>query len=237
MAEPQALEARARAFAARLAPLAGADVQSVLYSPYPFSGGQLLIACPEQVRYLHEVMALGHRAQPPEIPVHWLRVSELGHLSRPQLLDWSRYPAWSYWLRFKGAVLWGDDLRGRIPLPEQPRCILEGVLTGSLTWDRNHIFLELLARSEYARLLQSLDNLARRLMATALLLVGQWEIEEETIFARFSAAFRAQGAEELCSTLSAMLNPVTEATEERALEATWLVERLYHLLRRLVEGA
>jgi len=151
------------------------------------------------------------------------------------------YPGWAYWLRHRGSVLWGRDVRESISLPADPRRLLEASLWGNLIYNRQHLFLRLLIEGKYVDLLAKAAGLARRLMATALLVCGQWEVEEASIFDRFSRAFGTGGDAQLCAELCAALGARRasatggadrEDLERRVCEAVWLVESLARMLRR-----
>jgi len=242
-ADTGALEEKAHAFADRFVQRAAGELESIVFSPFPFTGGQLLIVCKERVRHLHEVMASAHLCDPPDIPTHWLRLSELGSLSIPytSVFFWRKltggYPGWPYWLRNRGQVLWGADVRAGIPLPEDPRRILEAAIGGSLTYNRHMLFLNMLMRERYAELVEALAGLVRLLMATALLLHGEWQIEEATVSYRFLEVYGAESVGDLCSRASEVFAGPSDGDEpsRRAYEAVWIVESLMRRLRRYVE--
>jgi hypothetical protein len=237
-----------QAYVDRLVARAGGNLESVVLSPFPFCGSQLLVVCRGNVPYLHEVMVAATLCDPPDVLTHWIRGSELRELSLPfgAVAVWfwwkqaGEYPGWSYWLRNRGTVLYGRDVRAEIPLPRDTRAMLEAFLAGSITYNRALLPVPFLIQQRYGELVEILSRLCRRLMATGLLLRDQWEIEEGTVLDRFSCAFAEDGARELCGELHAAFEGAGAtadpgALRQRAIDAIWITERLERFLGRYLE--
>ncbi len=247
-ADGEPLEPRLRGVLDRFVERESDKLESVVLSPFPFCGRQLLVVCKDQVPFLHEVVASSRLFDWPDILTHWIRRSELDELSQPffyvSVWFWwkaiGQYPGWSYWLRHRGTVLHGQDVRPEIPLPRNPGSLLEATLTGTLIYNRAILHVPFLVRGQYVELVELLGGLTRRLMATALLLRDEWEIEEATVMDRFARAFSDDGSRDLCADLRAVFESPAGASgppvsKQRAYEALWAAERLYRFLRGFVQ--
>lgn len=229
----------------RLAATAGSNLKSVLYSPLPFKmrhawryseiPGQLVVVCSDSVPTLYDTVLATSQAGAPNLHIRWMRRREIRRLAFPttDLV----YQGASYWLRHRGRAIWGDDLRSLVPLPEDPRWLLDLALAMSVTWYRSHIFMGYMAAKRYTELARGTVDLARSIMGNALLLHGVWEVDEATVVARFRGLFDAGelGAEiaELIQAVTAGDEHSKTAGEARRLarDAVWLTERLVVFLR------
>ena len=237
-------------FVDRLIHATGTKVVSLVYSPLPFTEGQLLTVCAEEGCFIPEVVTSAYGCDPPELVFHWLRASELRQLAMPLGVgtffakNSGGYAGHSYWLKHEGEVLWGADVRSEIPVPENPRELLRSHLLASTTWTRNHKVLNGLANGSYSLLIEALGEHTRRRAATALLLRGVWRVTQETVFHELRSSFGEPELQMVCSELENTFTmippaddgqPVREDTEELAYKAAWTYERLVACLRKYIE--
>jgi hypothetical protein len=237
-------------FISRLTNEAETGIESVVFSPNPFTDGQLLIVVAEKGVFVPDLVATAYRCDPPELPMHWLRPSELGQLAIPFGLAVflsgrsGGYQGLSYWFKYEGRVLFGRDVLPEIPLPEKPVVLLQKHLLVCVTWLRNHCILENLANRSFDSLITALDDNARRLSASALLIKGVWKVDRGTVLGELGSAFANSELEEVTNVLEEVFaippngNGKAESEaemEERAYTASWGFERLMGLLRRYAE--
>lgn len=240
-------KSRVEEFARNLTIEANGGIESVLFSPNPFTDGQLLVLIAEQGVFVPDLVSTSYRCMPPKLPIYFLRPSELWQLAIPfglGMLFSARtggYEGVSYWFRNEGRVLYGRDVLPEIPIPEDPRLLLQKHLLVSITWHRNHCILKNLVDRKYESLLSALDEKARCLAATAMLVKRVWKIDKETVLDRLGSEMDdphlAQHVEALQKALvtPSLEDPSARTTselEEQAYRAAWGFERFVSLLWR-----
>lgn len=212
---------------------------SVLYYPHPFGEGGFVAVFEDGRGGFVDLVARAFSCVPPGTHLTCVRRSELRELSLP-IHSWldatNRHIPLPFWLRHSGVVLYGADVRDEIPLPPDPVALLDVHIEVTLHYMRNHIILGKCVRGDYEGLIRRLDSQMRRLMATALLARGEWDVSSDAAPGRF---FRAGADAELLrlwDEFAALSRPAqaaahTAVTRETAFEAVWLFENWVSRLR------
>lgn len=228
-------------FAARVSERVGARVESVLRYPHPFTGGGLVVVFADDAGFLPDLIAEVYGCAPPRgLALHCLRLSELHELSMPGLFQppesVNEQTSLPYYLKYKGALLAGRDVRDEVVLPRDARAVLDHHLEACAVYLRAHGVLRWLAKREYRLLFEQLDRHLRSLMATALLTRGQWEVEAETVPELFRLAFADEELKRIWEEFGRLRRePAAEdedACRRSALEAAWLFESFIERLSR-----
>jgi hypothetical protein len=228
-------------FVGRMMERVPARIESILHYLHPFTGGGVVIVFGDDAGFLPDLIAEVYRcAPPPGLSLHCLRLCELPELSLPGLFQLpdsvNEQTSLPYYLKHKGTLLVGRDVRDEISLPRDARAVLDHHLEACTVYLRAHGVLRRLAKKQYQLLFEQLDRHLRALMATALLIEQQWEVEPETLPERFSLAFKDEkldGIWEEFTRLRQQLPTDDESACRRAaFEAAWLFESFVEHLSR-----
>jgi len=204
-----------------------------MYYPHPFTKGGLVIVFKDDVEKLLDRISVVYQNLPPAgLAVHCVRRSELFELSLPSLylppymvLEHTHL---AYFLKHKGAVLFGLDLRAEVPLPSDHRVLLDNHLEACMGHLRPHGLLTRLANKDYLVLIDELDKQFRYLMSTALLAHGVWDIQIESLPDQFTHYFANEPATKTWRSFHALRSNLAakdaEACRAAAFEAVWLFE-------------
>jgi hypothetical protein len=223
--------------ALRLAEELGEDLESVLYYEHPFTGCGLVVVVSGQPGSYLDRVARVHRTLLGAARVHCLWRRELFQLalpgSGPPFMD--DQPHLAHCVRYRSVLLHGRDFRPEVPLPTDPGLFLRAHLRDYRHYLRVH-FLKLLVARDDRKLVGEALVEARRLLFTALLGEGGWQLAPKDVTERFAEG-RPGEAAAVAKSLEALAarqadGPET-GREEEAREAFWLLERL----ARLLEGA
>lgn len=227
------------------APLSGRVVSVVRYE-HPFTQGGLVIVFDDgESDVLGLIGEVYRHGPPPGLSLHCLRREELFQLSTPGIftlpLEVNEHPHLPFYVRHKGVVLFGHDIRGEVEPHADARVLLDNHIEGCMTNFRTLGIMSWLHRRQYLRLVGELDKQLRYLMATALLVRGEWEVEFDSLPQRFDARFadaRLKATWQDYADLRARAEGAGESDEAAqrasAFEAVWLFESF---MRRLKEVA
>lgn len=204
---------------------------SLLYYPHPFGDDGFVVVFKDDLKEVVDLIAEAYSCVEPETHVYCLRHGELFELSLP-VYSWlnivNRHTLMVYWLKHKGEVLFGRDIRGELVLPRDPRVLLENHLAVCRHFLRSGVILHWLQRRRYRELMGKLGRQVRILMATALLLRGEWETTEETVATRFEQLFSDPLLEQVWGDYKRLMQEASatgeDAGRDSALEAVWLFE-------------
>lgn len=234
---------RARHISQHLAHQLRDEIESILYYPHPFCNGGIVVVFRSEVRDPESVVdaiTKAFRFIPPDLSLHCLRADELFELALPAF-TWlhvvNRRLLLPFWLKYRGVLLYGNDIRAQLPEPPDPNVLLALHIETCVHFLRNHGILGLLMRNEYLQLIRRLNWQMKCLMTTALLVYGEWDVTIEQVPLRF--AWRYQN-EKLLSTafklnylMSIKNSTDAEQCRDAAYEAVWLFERFVRELRRV----
>ncbi len=227
---------RARAeklrFVARIIAGLRDHLASLMYYPHPFTKGGLVIVFKDDVeKFLERISVVYQNLPPAGLAVHCVRRSELFELSLPSLYLPNmvlEHTHLAYFLKHKGAVLFGLDLRAEVPLPHDPRVLLDNHLEACMRHLRPHGLLTWLTNKDYLVLIDELDKQFRYLMSTALLAHGVWDVQIESLPDQFTHYFANEPATKTWRSFHALLSNLAANDEEAcragAFEAVWLFE-------------
>jgi hypothetical protein len=224
-----------KGFAKRVAARLPEQVESIIYYPHPFTHGGIVIVFNDSIGFLPDYVSEIYRCLPlPHLSIHYLRSSELFQLALPGLFTMpaaiNEQPHLALSLKHKGTVLYGRDLREEVPVPTNPAAVLNNHIEGCRVHLPLHGWLRWLGNREYLALLEELDRQVRYLLATALLLHNQWDVEMENLPEQFGHYFADHPARQVCDQFFALRERVEAADEDslraRAFEAVWLFESL-----------
>jgi hypothetical protein len=204
---------------------------SLLYYPHPFGDDGFVAVFKDDQKGVVDLIAGAYSCVEPETNVYCLRHGELFELSLP-VYSWlnivNRHTLMVYWLKHKGEVLFGRDIRDELILPRDPRLLLDNHLAVCKHFLRSGVILDRLQRRRYRELMGKLGRQVRILMATALLLRGEWETTEETVAARFEQLFPDPLLGQVWGDYELLMREASAAGEgasrDSALEAVWLFE-------------
>jgi hypothetical protein len=215
----------------------GDHSESILYYPHPFGADGFVVVFRDDVASVVDLIAEAHLCVPLETPLYCLRQKELFELSLP-VYSWvylvNRHVHMVYWLKHEGRVLFGSDIRKHLKLPADPKLQLASHIGVSTHFLRSGIILDWLQRKRYLDLVETLEQQIKMLMATALLLRGEWKVTAETVAERFEHFFYDQRLNGVGSEFKKLLSS-RRNERERALEAVWLFERFVSRLRSYVQ--
>ena len=223
--------------AGRLINSLGEHSESILYYPHPFGADGFVVIFRDDVTSIVDLIGEAHLCVPSEVPLYCLRQSEMFELSLP-VYSWvylvNRHVHMVYWLKHEGRVLFGSDIRERLELPAKPYLLLASHIGVSTHYLRSGIILDSLHRKRYVELIETLEHQIKMLMATALLLHGQWNVTADTVAEQFERFFPAPQFKEVWSEFRQLLSYRSddeEAQSRSALEAVWLFESFIKQLR------
>jgi hypothetical protein len=226
------INANAEAFAERFGRYD--EVESILYYPHPFTEGGLILVCRDDTGEFLALAADVYNHAPPSLSRHCLRRRELFQLSLPGLfappLQVNERPHLPYWLKHKGAVLFGADLRDEVQPSTDPRILLAGHVEGCMDYLRRYGVLTSLMRGKQGQLVAMLAQEMRYLMGTALLIHGVWEVSLETLPARFEELYPGTEPLQIWQHFRAQQAQWAE-TAAGAIDAVWSFERFLRALR------
>src|SRR5262245_9909030 len=180
-------------FASRVISGMGDQLESIAYYHHPFTNGGLVIVPKDEVEFIPDLMSEVYQRNPPPIMLYFLRRAELFQLSAAGVFGWTipleEKPHLPFWLKNKGVVLYGRDIRDDIELPADPSSFLEIHLQRIKHCIRNWV-LEQLSRKNHKAIVSEMERQVRYLMATALLSRrGEWEFSAEEVPDRFARSF------------------------------------------------
>ncbi|HYG10384.1 MAG TPA: hypothetical protein VD835_10575 [Pyrinomonadaceae bacterium] len=228
-------------FAERVVAKVGAKVESIIYYPHPFTQGGLVIVCKDEAGDLLSVVKSIYACDAPDIPVHCLRRRELFKLSLPglsltllpALID--ERPHLTFWLRHKGVVLHGRDVRDAVEHPRHARVFLENHIEACMVYMRRHKILGSLMLGNYSLVISEIDKQMRFLMALALLTCGHWDVTPQTTPDLFIQYYADARPKQLWSDFDALRQldgaPDESASRRVAFKAVRLFENFLWRLR------
>lgn len=220
--------------AGRLINSLGEHSESILYYPHPFGADGFVVIFRDDVKSIVDLIGEAHLCVPREVPLYCLRQSEMFELSLP-VYSWvylvNRHVHMVYWLKHEGRVLFGSDIRERLELPAKPHLLLASHIGVSTHYLRSGIILDSLHRKRYVELTETLEQQIKMLMATALLLHGQWKVTAETVAVQFERFFPAPQFKEVWSEFRQLLSSRSDHEEKSAIEAVRLFESFIRQLR------
>lgn len=221
----------------RLVETASDDLESVLYYEHPLTACGLVVVVSDRAAPHVDVLGRIYRVLLAQaLRIHCCRRRDLFQLalpgsSNPPAVD--DQPHLAHCAKYRSVLLHGRDCRPEIPLPAQPALFLLAHVRGC----RHHMrpqYLKRLLNREHRMLVEELVAETRRLLSTALLGAGGWQIGLDDVIERFAAerpgeaAGVARQVEALGSRLQAGLDD--DDLRAEACEVPWLFERLLDLL-------
>jgi hypothetical protein len=208
--------------------------------PYPYTVGGFVVVFKDEVESVVDLILETYRHIPPTISVHCVRRSELPELSLPTFtwLDMvNKHLHMAFWLKHRGVVLYGPDVRGEIGVPPDARTVLGLHVEVCRHFSRNNMILGWLMSKNYVELIRKLDWQIRCLMASALLEFDLPDLTTDTIPEAFERLYQDSEAKDVWGQFSALANSIESASaadestlRRTAFDAVWLFERF---LRRL----
>ena len=211
------------------------EVESILYYPHPFTQGGLILLCRDDTGAFLDLAADVYVQAPPALSRHCLRRRELFQLSLPGLfappLQVNERPHLPYWLRHKGVVLYGRDVRDEVQPITDPRILLAGHVEGCLDYLRRYGVLTSLMHHKQEELIAMLAREMKYLMGTALLLYEVWDVSLETLPARFAELFPGSRPLHIWQRFQAQQAQRSE-TAAGAIDAVWSFEHFLRALRQ-----
>ena len=203
-------------------------LESIVFTPLPFFKDLLLVILfPETSIKPVQVLAELMLDLPETISPLCINGNELYRLSLPSPYALETF-SMPFWIRGAGKILWGSDIRPRVPLCRLfPRFLgyhLE-VATHQL---RNHVVLRSLTRREYLPLYTGLKRQMALIMVTALLSKGIWEVYPNTLVGRFCEAYSSPIFLEIMTSFDHLQKELSaepiQIQKAVALRAVWLFE-------------
>jgi len=216
----------------------GEQLVSLIYYPESFYPGGLVAVFRDDAEPFVDLIAEAYKHVPLAIYLHCIRQSELPELCLPAF-TWlhvlNRHLQLPYLIKQHGIVLHGRDVRDEMPALPEPEVLLETHLESCAHFMRNHAVLRLLAAGRYSELVKRIDWQIKCLMATALLVSGDWQGPFASVPARFLAAYGDYQFGKLWrefNELKTRMSAETETGRRRfAFEAVWLFECFLRQLR------
>ena len=206
---------------------------SILFYVHPFiSDGYVLIfrddtSIDDFLTYLGDV----YTHKPDGYDIYCIRESELDLLAAPGMfappLQINEKAFLPYWLKHKGIVLYGNTDLSLIPLPEEPGFILAAHIEGCMDYLRRYGVLTYLAKDKYEPLIYLLDQEISSLMTTAVLSIGQWDIDENLIETTFFEHFP-----DMKQAYTDFKNVSEHA--DYVIDKVWEFEKFLHQLREAI---
>lgn len=222
-------------FAKLFARKRGDDIECILFSPQPFTPGEVFIISKNNINSTVELLSYANTLYQLKYRLYCLRKEELWELGAAHWFipsGGTYFPSPAYTLRSLGVILYGVDLRDQIPLPERPEHFLLAHIEGCRFYVRNHQILKRLTTRDYAGLIDRMIEQFHYLMASAVVIKtteGFLEQELEKIFARVFAGTRALHVwvEFRDSVIGA------KPDREAAFETVWLFECFMRALQEI----
>ena len=213
-----------------------AAVDSILTYPHPFTDGGMVVVFSDSAGSYSELHAAVAYAAPPAGELHVVKSNDLFLLSVPSdnplaPLD---YPHMVYFLKNRGQVVHGKDLREQIPPPSRIDSMLTQLLDITACWFRNHTVLPALQTYAYASLVVAIDARLRYLMAIAVLRrTGKWDVTADHVPRDFFVEFQDVRLKEAWRELEELIDTRIQDTDwATAVRAVWLFEVFTRGLRR-----
>lgn len=225
-------------FALHLAEVHGNRIESIIHYSHPLTRGGLIVIFKDDAGLYQDLVADVQSCEPKGITLHTLRRSELIELSLPKMapLQINEYPHIAFYAKHKGVVLFGSDLRSEIVEPKEIHLMLEAMIDVYACWFRDHIILKRLAQEEYLRLIQTIHEQIRQLMAMALLRYDEWDISTDTLEQRFRELYPDTQMRQVLKAFSKIRDETEDkdgdALRSDAFEVVWLFESFLRQLRR-----
>lgn len=212
-------------------------IHSILYCPPPFAKKTVVFIVKDEIEFLPDFVAEIYNCHPSGARIYCFRLRELFELSLP---DEPTQPShFGLWLKYKGTVLYGQDMRDQIQLPMEPKRLLENYLDSCIFFDRNHWILTHLMKGDHHPLIHRMDERMRYLMALALLIRGEHDVEWEALPDRFIHVYSDSQAkriwEAFCPFLKMMGDEKYHISRSNIFEAVWLFESFIRALRRYTQ--
>jgi hypothetical protein len=212
-------------------------VECIIYYPHPFSLGGVVIVLKDDAQPFIELISQVYSCARLNLSIHCLRRSELFKLSLPGIFSLPRVVSehlhLPFWLKHRGAALYGCDLRDEIGLAVNPRHVLELHIEACQHAVRSYYIIQYLVGRQYSMLIEQLDRQIRYLMASALLMRDVWDVSMETIPQTFILSYDDQELKRIWEqfALLGQNGQSVEASRETAFEAAWLFESFLRRLR------
>jgi hypothetical protein len=214
------------------------NIDSILTYPHPFTSGGLVVVFSDAAGSYSQLYATVICATPPAGELHIVKRNDLFLLSVPNgnnPLAPPDYPHMVFFLRNRGQLVYGEDLREHISAPSCIEPMLTYLLDITACWFRDHRILHDLQTHAYASLVDAIDSQLRFLMAIALLCrTGQWDVQADLVPGDFFSEFadeRLRAAWEELDELRARTSS-QDTNWESAVRAAWLFEVFTRGLRR-----
>ena len=214
---------------------------SILYYSQPFTSGGFVVVFKDDVESFIDLVSKAYLSAPPSMSLHCIRYQELFELSLPAHTSLARiYECLHlpFWLKNNSTLVYGDDIRGEIEVPTNPRILLDAHVEVCMHYLRNHTILELLMRKRYAALIKELDQQIKYLMATMLLMYNEFYVEAEAIHTRFAQLCTDTHLKNSLSKFNDIVRRTDSARstdpgghQQAAFEAVWLFESFLRSLR------
>lgn len=222
-------------FSELLADKRDGEIESILFSPQPFTPGEVYIICRNDVGSVAELLVEANKFYQLQYRLYCLRKKDLWELADSHWYipsGGTYFPSPAYALRSLGVVLYGVDLRNLIPLPERPEHFLQAHIEGCRFYLRNHQILRRLTAGDYTGLIERMIEQFHYLMASAVVIKTAEGFPEQELTAIFSGVFAGTKALQLWV---AFRDSVVEATPDRrnASKAVWLFERFMRELQEI----
>jgi hypothetical protein len=223
-------------FADRLV-LENSKVSSIMTYPHPFTnGGSVVVFDDTESPYSH-LHATVINADPPKGEMHIVKKGDLFLLSVPTFnplapLD---YPHMVYFLKNKGRLIHGEDLRKLIHAPSCMDSMLIYLLDITACWFRDHIILHDLPAKAYTSFVDAIDTRLRFLMSITLLCQkGKWDVKKDSVPADFMVAFDDRELRETWREFEEVRASASsqDIDLETAIRIVWLFELFTRRLRR-----
>jgi hypothetical protein len=225
-------------FASRMIARIGGQLESVTFYPHPFTGGGLVIVPGDGVGFIPDLISEIYECNPPPVMFYCMRKSELYQLSLMGVFGWpnplEEKPHLAFWLKNKGVVLHGRDIRDEIKIPADMSGFLECHALRCKQFVRNWA-LDQLRRKNHRGMIKELERQARYLMATALLSKNEWDVSQEAIPERFDRSFKNERANQVWANMDALARRAEEMDEgdsrRSAFESLWLFDQFLLQIR------